>query len=201
MQDPKPISADERAKRIERLRSIGIIEIPSTVPKLKLHGREIRIGRSEHQKNYYDVTVKSLDHLKLLVGNADRSLETNDKRNFVPYPMDACEVPDGALDDFTKLSRLEQAAVLKAAKNIVYGHSRALAFSESQFKNLTDWILKHGGTIPVLQSTELEVPDGTTVTFTDAGVLRFDVVTVHGSGSIRFEKPMKVIVDDMRVVP
>lgn len=201
MKKPTPISAGELEKRKERLRSIGIKEIPSTVPKLKLKGKEVRIQRSEYAKHYYDVKVKNLDHLKQLVGNPDRSLESNGKRNFVPFPMDACEVPDVQLNDFTKHSQIEQIAIHKAAKNLVYGHSNALRLQESQVDFLANWIMKHGGHLPVFQSPDLEVMDGTTVIFTGAAVLHFHSVTVHGSGSIKFEDSVKMITDEMHVVP
>ncbi len=187
---------------MERLAEIGITEIPSTVPKLRLKGKEVRIRRREYQKHYYDVKVTTFDHLKLLVGNPDRSLETNDGRELVPYLMDAREVPDGKLDDFRKLSVFEQVAVHKAAKNIVYGHSRALAFSEYQLANLTEWILKQlGHPLPVFQCPDLDVANGTIVTFSDAAVLNFGIVTVHGSGSIKLESAAKIFANDMRVVP
>jgi len=194
------LNPEERKKRSLRLEKIGIREIPSTLPKLKFEGREVKIGRAEYSKHYYDVEVKNLEHLKFLIGNPDRSLETHKKSKYVPYPMHAHEVPEG-WSDFSKLSPVEQVAVQRAAKNIVYGHSSALGLQESQYNSVLAWILKHGGTIPVFQAPDLEVMSGTTVTFSDAAVLSFNVVTVHGTGSIKLNNIAKVYVAEMHVVP
>lgn len=197
----KPIPKEDLARRTERLRRIGITEIPDTLPKLKLRGKEVRITRSSHAKHYYEVEVKDVQHLKQLVGNPDRSLETNDKRHDLPFPMHAYEVPDGKFDDMSKLSRAEQVAVERAAKNIVYGHSQALGLDDQRAMSLHAWIMKYGKHIPVFAASDLEVADGTTVVFSDAAVFNFNIVTVHGSGSIRFENSAKVIATEMRAVP
>lgn len=195
------LTKEERAKRRERLSRIGIREIDTSAPKLKLKGKEVRITRKEHGKHYYDVEVKSLEHLKALVGNPDRALETNEKGKHLPHPMDAAELPDGPFDDHTKLSPAQQRAIFKAAKNVVYGHSRALGLTDKQHSALWEWIREHIPVVPVFEYPDLDVPDGTTVVFSDAAVLNFNVVTVHGSGSIKLEKSAKVNVEEMRVVP
>jgi hypothetical protein len=197
----KPIAKEDLARRTERLRRIGITDIPDTLPKLKLRGKEVRISRSSHPKHYYEVEVKDVQHLKQLVGNPDRSLETNGKRNELPFKMHAHEVPDGKFDDMSKLSRAEQVAVERAAKNVVFGHSQALGLDAQRSTALHDWIMKYAKRIPVFAASDLDVADGTTVVFSDAAVFNFNVVTVHGSGSIRFENSAKVIATEMRAVP
>jgi hypothetical protein len=201
MKDTDTLGKEELAKRGERLRRIGITPIPAALPKMKLHGKEVHVSRSSHGKHYYDVEVKDFDQLKHLVGNPDRSLETNGKREHVPFPMQEYELPDGKFDDLSKLSHLEQLAVERAAKNIVYGHKHALGFTDVKLAALQDFVMKFGGRIPVFAAPDLEVMDGTTVVFSDAAVFNFHTVTVHGSGSIRFENSAKLVADEVRAIP
>jgi hypothetical protein len=201
MKSPRTDAPGDKAARAERLLKIGLPAIPSDLPNVTLRGKQVRITRETHAKNYFDVKVTSVDHLKHLVGNIDRSLETNDLRNFMPHPMDQSEVPDAGLENITKLSSIEQNAVHKAARNIIYGHSHALKLSRSQFAGVSNWILKWGRLIPVFWCNELTVPSGTMVVFGDAAVLYFNLITVHGTGSIVLENPTKVFSTDIQVVP
>lgn len=201
MQNHTPFTEEDRALRAQRLQRIGLREISSTLPHLKLEGKSVQIRRANYQKHYYDIKVSDVDHLKSLVGNPDRSLELIGMQDYKPHPMHPTQVPDGNVEDFSKLSRIQQVSVHKAAKNIIYGHSQALTLSETQFANVAGWILKYTATIPVFYAPSFEVMNGTTVTLLDAAVLHFQTVTVHGTGSIRFENSTKVYVDNMVVTP
>ena len=198
---PPPVSKEVLGARVERLRKIGLPEIDPHFERLTLRGKDVRISRKTHPKHYVEVKVEDLHQLKHLVGNVDRSLETNGMREHLPYPMHGWEVPDGRLTDFDKLSPTEQRAVVKAAKNIVYGHSQALGLDDARLTAVQQWVLEQSRVIPVFVGTDLEVMDGTTVTLTDAAVMHFHTITVHGSGSIRLENAVKVFTDEMRVVP
>jgi hypothetical protein len=199
--EPRPVSQEVLGARVERLRKIGLPEIGRDLGKLTLRGKEVRISRRSHPKHYFDVKVENLHQLKHLVGNVDRSLETNGMREHLPFPMHAHEVPDGRLTDFAKLSPIEQRSVVKAAKNIVYGHSQALGLDDARLTALQEWVLENGRVIPVFAGTDLEVMDGTTAVLNDAAVMYFHTITVHGSGSIKLENAIKIFTDEMRVVP
>jgi len=202
MSEAISVRPEELKRWSERLHRIGIPDVPSALPTIKIQ-KTARISRAarEFEKHYQLIKVADLAHLKELVGVPDHLLETNGKRGFVPYPMDVRAIPKKRSEDFSQLSPLEQRSVARAAKNMVYGHSQALGLSTTQYTAISQWILKYGGQVPWFLAPGLEVMDGQTVTLEDAAGYSFNWILVHGSGSIHITNAAKVVTLKMSVMP
>jgi hypothetical protein len=175
------------ARDFEKAPQITICGIRETIvlhPK-KQFDPHIVEGDPSPVRFIHEVTPKSLEQLKELVGVPNRVLEKQLHKPTGPLrrvPMQ--HLPGGEKFEFAKLKPQQKRAVHDAAFNILYGHVDMEAAQRPPYRAITAYMLQRAAKIPTLVLKDLLVCPDQTVQFQAFGALYFNNVVVVGNGRI-----------------